>query len=164
MAFDIVEKNKDITFPFEWVDFPSGGKFKVNGIMQPEFQRALEIFNQETAEEAADLNLISNDRIENRNDKFAYAVGVFLVNDWKGIELSDASVLEYTRENVEKIFCKSAQKTQLIDFVIQEATRIQTESLKAANVLLGKSQPSTTTPISSRASRTTKKGKEKRSV
>ncbi|MBJ9449523.1 hypothetical protein [Acinetobacter pittii] len=162
MAFDIVEKNKDITFPFEWVDFPSGGKFKVNGIMQPEFQRALEIFNQETAEEAADLNLISNDRIQNRNDKFAYAVGVFLVNDWKGIELSDGSVLEYTRENVEKIFCKSAQKTQLIDFVIQEATRIQTESLKAANALLGKSQPSTTTPTSSRASRTTKKSKEKR--
>ncbi|KCW17180.1 hypothetical protein K035_3407 [Acinetobacter baumannii 42057_4] len=148
MAFDIVEKNKDITFPFEWVDFPSGGKFKVNGIMQPEFQRALEIFNQETAEEAADLNLISNDRIQNRNDKFAYAVGVFLVNDWKGIELRDGSVLEYTRENVEKIFCKSAQKTQLIDFVIQEATRIQTESLKAANALLGKSQPSTTTPTS----------------
>ncbi|MDC5145001.1 hypothetical protein OHW32_17740 [Acinetobacter baumannii] len=164
MAFDIVEKNKDITFPFEWVDFPSGGKFKVNGIMQPEFQRALEIFNQETAEEAADLNLISNDRIQNRNDKFAYAVGVFLVNDWKGIELSDGSVLEYTRENVEKIFCKSAQKTQLIDFVIQEATRIQTESLKAANALLGKSQPSTTTPTNSRASRTTKKSKEKRSV
>ncbi|ETR94453.1 hypothetical protein [Acinetobacter lactucae] len=164
MAFDIVEKNKDITFPFEWVDFPSGGKFKVNGIMQPEFQRALEIFNQETAEEAADLNLISNDRIQNRNDKFAYAVGVFLVNDWKGIELSDGSVLEYTRENVEKIFCTSAQKTQLIDFVIQEATRIQTESLKAANALLGKSQPSTTTPTSSRASRNTKKSKEKRSA
>jgi len=143
MAFDIVEKNKNITFPFEWVDFPSGGKFKVNGIMQPEFQRALEIFNQETAAEAADLNLISNDRIENRNDKFAYAVGVFLVNDWKGIELSDGTLLEYTRENVEKIFCKSAQKTQLIDFVIQEATRIQTESLKAANALLGKSQTST---------------------
>ncbi|EZI45241.1 hypothetical protein K037_0945 [Acinetobacter baumannii 42057_6] len=162
MAFDIVEKNKDITFPFEWVDFPSGGKFKVNGIMQPEFQRALEIFNQETAEEAADLNLISNDRIQNRNDKFAYAVGVFLVNDWKGIELRDGSVLEYTSENVEKIFCKSAQKTQLIDFVIQEATRIQTESLKAANALLGKSQPSTTTPTSSRGSRTTKKSKEKR--
>lgn len=164
MAFDIVEKNKDITFPFEWVDFPSGGKFKVNGIMQPEFQRALEIFNQETAEEAADLNLISNDRIQNRNDKFAYAVGVFLVNDWKGIELSDGSVLEYTRDNVEKIFCKSAQKTQLIDFVIQEATRIQTESLKAANALLGKSQPSTTTPTNSRGSRTTKKSREKRSA
>lgn len=164
MAFDIVEKNKDITFPFEWVNFPSGGKFKVNGIMQPEFQRALEIFNQETAEEAADLNLISNDRIQNRNDKFAYAVGVFLVNDWKGIELSDGSVLEYTRENVEKIFCKSAQKTQLIDFVIHEATRIQTVSLKAANALLGKSQSSTNTPTNSRASRTTKKSKEKRSV
>jgi len=164
MAFDIVEKNKDITFPFEWVDFPSGGKFKVNGIMQPEFQRALEIFNQETAEEAADLNLISNDRIQNRNDKFAYAVGVFLVNDWKGIELSDGSVLEYTRDNVEKIFCTSAQKTQLIDFVIQEATRIQTESLKAANALLGKSQPSTTMRTSTRGSRTTKKSKEKHSA
>ena len=51
MAFDIIEKNKDITYPFEWVDFPAGGKFKINGIMQPEFQRALEIFNLETAEE-----------------------------------------------------------------------------------------------------------------
>ncbi|MCU4428522.1 hypothetical protein [Acinetobacter pittii] len=161
MAFDIVEKNKDITFPFEWVDFPSGGKFKVNGIMQPEFQRALEIFNQETAAEAADINLISNDRIQNRNDKFAYAVGVFLVNDWKGIELSDGSVLEYTRENVEKIFCKSAQKTQLIDFVIHEATRIQTESLKAANALLGKSQTSTSGVSSAQKKKRTTTAKSK---
>ncbi|EOQ73474.1 hypothetical protein [Acinetobacter lactucae] len=161
MAFDIVEKNKDITFPYEWVDFPSGGKFKVNGIMQPEFQRALEIFNQETAAEAADLNLISNDRIENRNDKFAYAVGVFLVNDWKGIELSDGTLLEYTRENVEKIFCKSAQKTQLIDFVIQEATRIQTESLKAANALLGKSSASTSGQSSAQKKKRTTSAKSK---
>lgn len=161
MAFDIVEKNKDISFPSEWVDFPSGGKFKVNGIMQPEFQRALEIFNIETSEEAVDINLISNARIENRNNKFAYAVGVFLVSDWKGIELNDGSVLEYTRMNVEKIFCNSAQKTQLIDFVIKEATRIQTESLKAANSILGKSQPSTSSLVDTQVSRTTKKRKEK---
>lgn len=161
MAFDIVEKNKDITFPFEWVDFPSGGKFRVNGIMQPEFQRALEIFNQETAAEAADLNLISNDRIENRNEKFAYAVGVFLVNEWKGVELSDGTLLEYTRENAEKIFCKSAQKTQLIDFVIQEATRIQTESLKAANALLGKSSASTSGASSAQKKKRTTTAKSK---
>lgn|GEM_PF-1539608 len=143
MAFDIIEKNKDITYPFEWVDFPTGGKFKINGIMQPEFQRALEIFNLETAEEKADINLITNERIEKRNDKFAYAVGVFLVNDWKGIELTDGSALEYNRTNVETIFCKSAQKNQLIDFVIKEATRIQTESLKKIQGLVGKSSAST---------------------
>ncbi|MDA5696338.1 hypothetical protein MMY88_18485 [Acinetobacter baumannii] len=164
MAFDIVEKNKDITYPFEWVDFPTGGKFKINGIMQPEFQRALEIFNLETAEEKADINLITNERIEKRNDKFAYAVGVFLVNDWKGIELTDGSALEYNRANVETIFCKSAQKNQLIDFVIKEATRIQTESLKKLQDIVGKSQPSTPSRTSTQGSRTTKKSKEKHLV
>ncbi|MFH3698729.1 hypothetical protein WAH92_22400, partial [Acinetobacter baumannii] len=84
------------------------------------------------------INLITNERIEKRNDKFAYAVGVFLVNDWKGIELTDGSALEYNRTNVETIFCKSAQKNQLIDFVIKEATRIQTESLKKLQDIVGK--------------------------
>lgn len=143
MAFDIVEKNKEIIFPSEWVDFPSGGRFKVNGILQPEFQRALEIFNQETNEEKENIDLISSDRIEKRNEKFAYAVGVFLVNDWEGIELKDGSKLEYNRKNIDSIFCRSAQKTELIDFVIREATRIQSKSLEQAKAILGKSQSST---------------------
>lgn len=147
MAFDIVEKNKEIIFPSEWVDFPSGGRFKINGILQPEFQRALEIFNQETNEEKENIDLISSDRIEKRNEKFAYAVGVFLVNDWEGIELKDGSKLEYNRKNIDSIFCRSAQKTDLIDFVIREATRIQSKSLEQANAILGKSQPSTSGPV-----------------
>lgn len=65
------------------------------------------------------------------------------MNDWKGIELTDGSALEYNRTNVETIFCKSTQKNQLIDFVIKEATRIQTESLKKIQGLVGKSSAST---------------------
>ncbi|WP_151820882.1 hypothetical protein [Acinetobacter soli] len=162
MAFDIVEKNKDITYPCEWVKFPLGGEFKINGIMQPEFQRALEIFNIETAEEKADINLITNERIEKRNDKFSYAVGVFLVNNWRDIDLTDGTTLEYNRPNIEKIFCKSTQKNQLIDFVIKEATRIQAESLRQLQSVMGKSQPSIPTQPSTRTSRSTKKSKEKR--
>lgn len=143
MAFDIVDKNKEIIFPSEWVDFPSGGRFKINGILQPEFQRALEIFNQETNEEKENIDLISSDRIEKRNEKFAYAVGVFLVNDWEGVELKDGSKLEYNRKNIDSIFCRSAQKTDLIDFVIREATRIQSKSLEQAKAIMGKSQPCT---------------------
>lgn len=161
MAFDIVEKNKEIIFPSEWVDFPSGGRFKVNGILQPEFQRALEIFNQEANEEKDNIDLISSSRIEKRNEKFAYAVGVFLVNDWDGIELKDGSKLEYNRKNIDSIFCRSAQKTELIDFVIKEATRIQSKSLEEAKSILGKSQPSTSSLVDTQVSRTTKKRKEK---
>ena len=161
MAFEIAEKNKDIKFPSEWVDYPSGGKFKIRGIFQPEFRRVMEIVNAEQSLEADDISLISIDRINKRNEKLSLSVGSFLVEDWDGIELTTGEKLEYNKENVELIFSKSKQSDNLITFVLNEASRIQKDAIGQLNKEMGKSLKSTSTTTSTQDSTTTKKRKGK---
>lgn len=152
--------------PSEWVPHPDGGEYLIAGLYKPNFQYVQETYQSQERAIRNSGALITDEFVEESNRKFSAIVGKYLVLDWKGIP----SKLEYSPDNAADLMAYGATEDdpeygiRLSTWVLNQAQRIQISADKEKIAVLGKSQTSTTTPTNSRASRTTKKSKEKRSA
>lgn len=161
MLFEIKE-NSVVKEPQQWCEFTPDVKFLVYGVNRPSFRRALDLQNGTAAFERADITRITDDSAKKSDRDFGLSVGYHLVGGWSGVGTKDIPELERNRENVEKIFCDSTMAHVLVAWVLEQATKIQTEADKQLQSDLGKSSSSTNSTVNTQDSTSTKKSKEKR--
>ncbi|EMN1777831.1 hypothetical protein [Acinetobacter baumannii] len=158
--------DKKDAYPSEWVPHPDGGEYLIAGLYKPSFQYVQETYQSQERAIRNSGSLITDEFVEESNRKFSAIVGKYLVLDWKDIP----SKLEYSPDNAADLMAYGSTEDdpeygiRLSTWVLNQAQRIQISADKEKIAVLGKSQPSTITPTNSRASRTTKKSKEKRSA
>lgn len=105
-------------------------------------------------------------------NKIRLAAACHLIEDWKGVVFVEVNADDeqvkteppYNAENATKLLNMGDLGISIWSFIRKESEKMQKEADAYKDEVVGKSQPSTTTPTNSRASRTTKKSKEKRSA
>lgn len=174
MALEVnIQRNKDVSLWREYKDAEGNvlAEFKIRGISYKPYQVALERVNNQITSKGFDVALAS------KEDKLYHellleAAACHLIEDWKGVVFVEVNADEehvkteppYNAENATKLLNMGDLGISIWSFIRKESEKMQKEADAYKDEVVGKSQTSTTTPTSSRGSRTTKKSKEKRSV
>ncbi|ENX48243.1 hypothetical protein F886_00044 [Acinetobacter sp. NIPH 542] len=174
MALEVnIQRNKDVSLWREYKDAEGNvlAEFKIRGISYKPYQVALERVNNQITSKGFDVALAS------KEDKLYHellleAAACHLIEDWKGVVFVEVNADEehvkteppYNAENATKLLNMGDLGISIWSFIRKESEKMQKEADAYKDEVVGKSQTSTTTPTSSRGSRTTKKSKEKRSA
>ncbi|MCE6007571.1 hypothetical protein [Acinetobacter soli] len=174
MALEVnIQRNKDVSLWREYKDEEGNvlAEFKIRGIGHKSYQVALERVSNQITSKGFDVALAS------KEDKLYHellleAAACHLIEDWKGVVFveanSDDELIKteppYNAENATKLLNLGDLGISIWSFIRKESEKIQKEANQYRDDVVGKSQPSTPTPINSRDSRTTKKSKEKHSA
>ncbi|WP_461196799.1 hypothetical protein [Acinetobacter pittii] len=174
MALEVnIQRNKDVSLWREYKDAEGNvlADFKIRGISYKPYQVALERVNNQITSKGFDVALAS------KEDKLYHellleAAACHLIEDWKGVVFIEVNADDeqvkteppYNAENATKLLNMGDLGISIWSFIRKESEKMQKEADAYKDEVVGKSQPSITTPTSSRGSRTTKKSKEKRSA
>ncbi|EIB6858176.1 hypothetical protein KC095_11515 [Acinetobacter nosocomialis] len=174
MALEVnIQRNKDVSLWREYKDAEGNvlAEFKIRGISYKPYQVALERVNNQITSKGFDVALAS------KEDKLYHellleAAACHLIEDWKGVVFVEVNADDeqvkteppYNAENATKLLNMGDLGISIWSFIRKESEKMQKDADAYKDEVVGKSQTSTTTPTSSRASRTTKKSKEKRSA
>ncbi|VXA55307.1 conserved hypothetical protein [Acinetobacter proteolyticus] len=171
MALEVnIQTNKDVSLWREYKD--ADGKvlaeFKVRGIGYKPYQVALERANHQITSKGFDVkNATKEDKLY--HELILEASACHLIEDWKGVvfveENADGELIKtepgYDSENAVKLLEMGDAGVSIWLFIKSEAEKIQAEADAYKVEVVGKSQSSTNTPVSTQGSQTTKKRKEK---
>ncbi|NNP75559.1 hypothetical protein A7P54_03880 [Acinetobacter sp. Ac_3412] len=171
MALEVnIQINKDVSLWREYKDTKGNvlAEFKVRGIGYKPYQVALERANHQITSKGFDVKSVA------QGDKLYHelvleAAACHLIEDWKGVVFLETnaegesirSEPSYDPDNALKLLGMGDVGLSIWLFVKNEAEQIQTEADAYKVEIVGKSQPSTSSPADMQGSRSMKKRKGK---
>lgn len=125
----------------EWLDHPGGGTFLVRGMGHRIVQIGIQADREEQQQAYALYRAGDATALESARTLMEINIGVLaglVLGDWKDVILEDGSALEYTPESAAAILTDE-ENTDLVNWLVVEATRISKEASEKIGAIMGKS-------------------------